>query len=288
MLLHTKKNSISTILLCEINHLFCISKFYCILTNFIILFAISFSFVACSGGKDVYDSVNISEQELDLLKSEENDKTVKVFDLKNIYTELSEEKQLSEALQKDSFYLVLQDSEYAYIQHVSENGPVISDPGTRAEYLYNFFTLALYPEKVFDSSVKVKEVYCFASSYYSGSGPYGNDYYIYYKTNKGDFVVFNEYSDRKCENVYVLPINDFRALSKQLLDYVQANPTLMGGVTLKTVADLKPYEVATEEKTEFQWWIPLSIAGGAVIGACAGSLITVAVFKKKESQQVSL
>lgn len=253
---------------------------------FILLFAFSLSFLALTPAKKAYDSINISEDERFLLDLDETDKVVKVFSLGNIYKAFAEKKQLSEMLQSDTFYFVLQDSNYAYGHYIKENGVTVYDPGLYAEYLYNFLTLALQPEKVFDSSVKVKETYCFESSYYSSFSL--KDYFIYYKTNKGDFVVFSEsVDDEKSQNVYVIPVEDFCSFSKLLLAYIQESSLIAGGTGLVAVADLRPYKVATKEIKPVKWWIPVSIVGGAVLGAGLGSLITLVVLKKKKSQQES-
>ena len=252
---------------------------------FILLFAISLSFICCSPKSENYDSININENEKSSLDLDETDRIVKIFSLDSIYDAFAEEKQLSEMLQGDTFYFVLQDSNYAYGHYVKEDGVTVYDPGLFAEYFYNFFNLALQPEKVFDSSVKVKEIYCFESSRYSSVST--KDYFIYYKTNKGDFVVFSElpYSDKKCESIFVIPVEDFRSFSKLLLVKIQENPFVDGGRTLHEVADLKSYKVTTKDIKPVKWWIPVSIVGGAVLGAGLGTIITLVVFKKKKSQQ---
>lgn len=64
-----------------------------------------------------------------------------------------------------------------------------------------FYEYAVSPNKVFDPSVQVNEVYCLEGSL-SIDGAY-----IYYSTDKGDYVLFKEFLNYN--ESYLFPISDF-------------------------------------------------------------------------------
>ena len=248
---------------------------------FILLFAISFSFVAFA---------DVPADELPSLKSQypalnlsENEQAIEFYHQRHLFHEIANGAKIEDLIQstpgKKHFIIFQNDKEQAYYKTIDGENVKEFSYGTNKESVYRFYQYALQPEKVFKSSVDVEAVYCF------NAGVFTHDPAIYFKTDKGEFVLFyDEFSEGfNSRKMYLIPFEDFCNLSKSLIEARNENPDTVEN-HLSQVADLTQYRFSEIAPRKFPWWSVLAVAT-TLVSALASSFVTIAVLKKKKSQQ---
>ena len=120
--------------------------------------------------------------------------------------------------------------------------------------------------------LSVKNVY-----YLDGDSSY-DGIYIYYETDKGDYVYYKEYAE--AEDGYLFPVKEFYKLAKEVEAVREKNKYGYGGPTLlSSVVDISSYKVTPMN--------PLLVALGALVGVAAVAVLAVVLVKKKRAKTSS-
>ena len=212
---------------------------------FILLIGVCvFCLASCFQSSDakLHDSIHLTAEERSLLNTSEDDVVLKVF-----YGDFTSEF----AMQKD-IETITKDSAIAYwIVHSDgthegkkiDNGEAARISGSSwDEYWCELFRYAVSPNAVFDSSVRILEVYCIDSSNsYLGS-------HIYYVTDHGIYVLIK--TDARTEEFYLVSGSDFSKMTKAVVNERILNADLEGITTYDSVWDLEPYVWSPEHLFE--------------------------------------
>ena len=99
-------------------------------------------------------------------------------------------------------YMVAKSSEEIYIKDIYQGVGITRE----FDEWDGFYTYTIYPNLIFDSSVKVNKIYCL-----DGSRAY-DGVYIYYDTDHGAYVLFKKYANAK--ETYLFPLSDFYEYTK--------------------------------------------------------------------------
>ncbi|MBO5203843.1 MAG: hypothetical protein J6B72_04445 [Clostridia bacterium] len=163
----------------------------------------------------ITDSLNISQEEYDLLKNSDNDVIIKLFN--SIYMPFFAERKTVDDLLDQGFvcYLVPTNEDTVCSKRII-NGTVTTakDLSWYKLYIYDFlYDCTLSYDTLFNSTsatsnienLKVLEIYCL-----NGMVAY-NGIYIYFVTDNGDYVYYNQlcYGDRSKDIGYLMPLNVF-------------------------------------------------------------------------------
>lgn len=189
----------------------------------------------CAEGN--YDSINIDPQERQTVQTSDDDTVIKLYS--GIFIKVfSEKKEINTIISGqnilEEIYMLKTDDVIKYKHFYNDTLVEI----TQTHHLSGwnqFSTYAISPDNVFDSSVTVNNIYCL-------SGESSHDgVYIYYVTDKGDYVLYKEYLSSDKE--YLFPINDFYDFAKIVYDDRVQNKDMEGsGTPIEELLDLKTYE----------------------------------------------
>lgn len=157
------------------------------------------------------DSFNIDPDYLDLAQSSPNDEVIKVLCGNRLYKFAldAEIKEVWENSDKDAFavdyYIVASEQNQLSIKSFLKDSEDRIDIYDGFEFFCDdIFIYAFYPERVFNNKTEVINTYCFVEAAPNGWNGYA--YYIYFVTNKGDFVLYKVGHDGE---VYLLPLRKF-------------------------------------------------------------------------------
>lgn len=132
-------------------------------------------------------------------------------------------------------------------------------------------------------NASVEEVYCF------DAGDYNLGLYLYYVTDKGDFVTFRR--DKYKEKAYVMPVEEFNKLSAAYYNELEKLPKDTYGDSIDDLTafyDLKKYEVIPGAVVEPDMTLPMIIGAAAGIAIMAVvCIIIVIVVKSKKNKRSS-
>ena len=236
----------------------------------LVILALIFSLgVFSSCAKKEYDSVNLPYEEKLDVKVASFFHTVKIPDGNSLPLDIATD------FQADSF---LGDVYYFYPFLIETLG-VLKYPET-GQMNYSdcgaFWQYALHPEKVFGYSTKVENTFCFTS----GKGAI---MMIYYKTDKGDFVLLKGYNTSSPEysekTIYLFSAEELKPLISRYNETVEEKGLFMGGpLQLNSVTDISQYEITPRL---LSWNGIIMIVTALVCIAIAVALIVVKRKKKK-------
>lgn len=190
------------------------------------------------------DSLYIETDEISRLNVNEKDTIIKLF-CGSFMKSFSLKNNIADIVSDDNvLYMVIKDSKEIkyYKDRDGEFNRIIY--GFIPDWS-EFYEYAFSPNTVFDSDVNVEQVYCL-------SGEASHDgVYIYYVTNKGEYVLFKEYL--AADEMYLFPIEDFYLFSAAVYENrVLFKDADGGGAALHELFELDAYLV--EPKTNLNWF----------------------------------
>lgn len=220
--------------------------------------------------EECYDSVNIPPKEKQLVQDSPSDTVTKLYT--GMFMGAFSEKQdiqamTSEAVKKKDAveeYLVQSDDGGTELRQIIEDewvftiGPSVGEAGWGT-----FVTYARSPDKVFDFPVTVSNVYCL-----NGVRNH-NGAYIYYVTDKGDYVLYKEWLDDDKE--YLLPVEKFYDFAKIIYEERRKSNGDGGQMSVEDVFQRIQNESSPHQKNRKLLWIG-AITGLLVTGCGAGLL----------------
>lgn len=153
---------------------------------------------------DPYDSVHLNLEEESPLKTNSDDIVVKLYG--GLF--------MSAFARHEDVTLMIEKSSISYLIDTSDGGTLYKrysdgEPETLSFGIFSwdgFYTYAISPDLVFDSSVKINATYCL------NGAPNHDGFYIYYDTDHGTYILFKEYETSK--EMYLFPILDFYEFAK--------------------------------------------------------------------------
>lgn len=186
-----------------------------------------------------YDSIHIENEEASQFKQKEDDVVIKLYGGGFMHS-FAERKKIADILTDELCnYLVISESEIIYKTY-RNNEVVTIFPTTDSSDWREFYKYAISPNRVFDESVKIYNVYCL------NGAPSYDGAYIYYVTSEGDFVLYKEFLTD--EEEYLFPIDVFY----QFAEKVQADKMLYEdydgvGTASDELFDLASYKLGVYE-----------------------------------------
>ena len=244
-----------------------------ILCFFVALLILLSCTVVASGAVD-YDSVNIPPDEFSSVQESKKDIVVKLYNssyMKGFSQGKSVEEMISTSLQ--TVYMVIEQPFKNNITYKAyyKDGKLydLAFPTDWSE----FYIYAISTDLVFDSSIKVNKVYCLDGE------PSHNGVYIYYETNKGDYVLFKEYLT--AEDTYLFPIEDFRDFAKAVCEENERNKGADGGEkNINEIYDLDSYVF----HKRISWQGCIIIAGSIILVLITSFVIYTVIRKRKKAR----
>jgi hypothetical protein len=206
------------------------------------------------------DSVKIDTEVMNKFKEKESD-TVIMLLYNGMFMYAFAEKQTIEEIVSGNCVLsqnimVMTDSVIKY--KVERNERIVTlRQTTDWSKLYKY---AVKPSRILSNispKLEVKNVYCLDGE------PSHDGVYIYYSTDKGDYIYYKEYLI--AEKEYLFPLNDFYEFASIVQEERNLNKDRDGGGrSIDELYDLGKYEI----KTGLSLWITLPIAILIIIGTC--------------------
>ena len=235
---------------------------------FITFFTVSVS------AEDNYDSVNIDPEELSLMKDSSDDTVVKLYG-GMFMPDFAEKKNIEEIINDDTsidYMVISKNGNITYKNY--RNGKInIINPANGISDWSEFYKYAISPEKVFGYATEIYNVYCL-------DGESSHDgVYIYYFTDKGEYVLYKEYLS--ADEEYLIPIADFYNISKVIHEErLKFKFSEGGGRPIDELLDMKSY--VFRDNTYLYFVIPILI-----ISIVIGSVIGIIIYKKKKASSVN-
>lgn len=132
-----------------------------------------------------------------------------------------------------------------------------------------FRNYALSPNKLFKKSTFSSSDLTIDSIYCLDGEPSHDGIYIYFTTNKGDYIYYKEYAS--AEKEYLFPINEFYDFAKAIADERIQNGALDGAFKpIEEIYNIANYEITEKNTPILSWLLPLIIflliAAGCIIG----------------------
>lgn len=177
------------------------------------LFTLSVVFILCATiftiptsaeTYDLYDSVHLNSEEESPLKTNSDDIVVKLYG--GLF--------MSAFARQEDITTMIEKSSVSYLIDTSDGGILYKrysdgEPETLSFGIFSwdgFYTYAISPDLVFDSSVKINVTYCL------NGAPNHDGFYIYYDTDHGTYILFKEYENSK--ETYLFPLSNFYEFAK--------------------------------------------------------------------------
>ena len=256
------------ILICEVNSFMKKLIYTALCTIVLTLFTILVS------AEDNYDSVNIDSEELSLMKDSSDDTVVKLYG-GMFMPDFAEKKKIEDIINDDTsidYMVISKDGNITYKNY--RNGKInIINPANGISDWSEFYKYAISPEKVFGYSTEIYNIYCLDGE------PSHDGVYIYYFTDKGEYVLYKEYLSADKE--YLIPIADFYDISKAVHEErLKFKFSEGGGLPIDELLDMKPY--IFRDNTYIYFVMPILI-----IAIVIGGVIGIIVYKKKNASSVN-
>lgn len=150
---------------------------------------------------EVTDSLNLSAEEKTQLNLFSDETVVKLFG-GMFMGDFSEKKDIASIVSESQIMYLTQKRFGKIVYKKYYEGEMVElNPATGISDWSDFYKYAVYPNKVFDSSVTVKKVYCL-------NGEASRDgVYIYYDTDQGEYILYKEYLS--ADETYLFPLSTF-------------------------------------------------------------------------------
>ncbi len=136
-----------------------------------------------------------------------------------------------------------------------------------------FAQYAIFPEMIFGTNIRVHKTYYF----YQGDRDAS---FIYYNTNKGEYVLYQLYPYHK--DLYLIPFSDFYALQKDLWNLRMEWGGKDGMMLMTDVCDMSKYLITPKEYKPSLPWLSIVITASVVI--IASSMTTAVILNKRKKQ----
>jgi len=151
-----------------------------------------------------YDSVHLNSEEESPLKTNSDDIVVKLYG-GLFMSAFARQEDITTMIEKSSVSYLIDTSDGGILyKRYSEGGPKTLSFGIFS--WDGFYTYAVSPTLVFDSSVKINTTYCL------NGAPNHDGFYIYYDTDHGTYILFKEYENSK--ETYLFPLSNFYEFAK--------------------------------------------------------------------------
>ena len=176
------------------------------------------------------DSIHFASEEESLLNISTDDVAFKVFcgEFASKFAKEEDIKAIAKESDKVVFWIVHSNGMYDCKEYKNEEMVRVTYSGWEKMHEY-----AVSPSTVFDSSVKVREVYCLDELGFDFSTC------IYYDTDHGSFVLLKK--NQMDEEVYLFPLSVFCEMSEAVYNERILNANNEGIPTYEDVYDLEPY-----------------------------------------------
>ena len=224
------------------------------------------------------DSLHLTSEEKTLLEVSSDDVVVKIF--AGFFMEsFSRQEDILSILEKSkTWYLVERnnDDEMALSMYRRKDNGELGRFSYATSGWSNFYTYAVSPNKVFDSSVKVNSVYCLDIE------PSPEDVCIYYDTDQGDYVLYRQ--NLFGDETYLFPISVFYEVQEVLYNDLRAIPELNVGTNppLKELYDADRYlfrdgHLFNPKSNAFHW----VVMGLIIVPLAAGGVLWFLFHRRK-------
>ena len=146
------------------------------------------------------DSIHLESEERSLLNASPEDTVVKVY-ANDIIRNFESRKDIADILaDSEIMYMIVKDSGYISYYNFYKGQLTELRKETGVPDWSEFYTYAVFPSLVFESTIKVEQVYCL-----DGMSPW--HVAIYYATDHGNYILYKKHL--KVPETYLFPLNEF-------------------------------------------------------------------------------
>lgn len=231
------------------------------------------------------DSVKINNEVKNKMKDKSDDVVLILYSASFMHR-FAEKIEIEDMISYDvnEKYLVVSKDSYQY-KRIINNDDIVTIQYASTDWSETYKN-AINPKAVFeaiDSEIIIYQIYCLdGASNHDG-------HYIYYKTNKGDFVFYKQYSI--VEKEYLMPIEKFYEFAEIAWAERTKYPENDGGILdLSQIYDLSDYEIKIDYsqtpgnlKTHKLYAIIVACAV-LVLGACGITMFFISKNKKLKTK----
>lgn len=207
------------------------------------------------------DSIRISSDEMQVVQNTSQDIIVKLYG-GYFMDDFNEEKRIGDIINNDDLhilYMIIGRRGHISYKH-NYHGEIvkISSSMLRSDWT-DFHQYAISTGMVFDNSFEVNQVYCLNGE------PSHDGVYIYYSTNKGDYVLFKEYLDSDEE--YLFPLEDFYRFAKVVYEDRYLNRYKDGGGRpVNELFDMNQYTFHPRYRNIWIVYVGIALVAVAAVG----------------------
>jgi hypothetical protein len=222
-------------------------KFTAILLSIITLtLYFSIGVFAVNSAVNSNDSLEINSDEAAKFKNDSSDTVIKIYNgsfMHGFADKVTIDKLISSDYVLEPFYMVISKTE-GRVCKAERNGAIISVNMSDWNKLYK---TTISPQKVLQtvsSEITVKNTYCLDGE------PSHDGVYLYFVTDKGDYVYYKEYVS--AENEYLFPVEKFYDFAKAVYTERQEYNKIgtAGGIPpIEEIFDLKAYKIRSTNST---------------------------------------
>ncbi len=247
------------------------------MTLFLLLGACTFPAAA----EEKFDSLNIPKDELQLLETElekEPENTVVKLYRTSPMRMFSQKSSIEAILGPDQevyeVYLIKTIDNTKFMQMYEGKMARISSMVTALEIWVDFVEYALEPSKVFDETVKVLNIYCLMGTAVNDGG------YIYYVTDKGDYVLYK--SNMTLEIEPLMPVADFYEIAQKVCEENDL-AAAMGWDCGNAAGEFNSSELSSRPERNSLFIIAAVISGVIIVGGGTFGLVFWFKIKKRKN-----
>ena len=252
------------------NRLYVKRMFFCISVSSLLIYSIMGMPVSAVSN----DSVNLSSEEEKLLHKLSPGTSIKLYNgmfMHGFAEKMTIDELLSKEFTLEEIYVNIPPLPMIPVSYLkiadgeAQHTDLIYDEG---EFFAKYYDKGKSVLKSISVNAKIEKVYCLDGE------PSHDGVYIYYVTNKGDFVLFKEYA--AAENAYIMPLDIFYEFSSVVLvdriKYGNYNGRISA---IEELYDLSKFEVKETSG---------AVIGAAVAGSIMipGSILCATVKKRKK------
>ena len=178
------------------------------------------------------DSIHLESEERSLLNASPEDTVVKVYS-NDIIRNFESRKDIADILaDSEIMYMIVKDSGYISYYNFYKGQLTELRKETGVPDWSEFYTYAVFPSLVFESTIKVEQVYSMDSM------SLWDEVAIYYVTDCGDYILYKEYVT--APETYLFPLDDFYLYAESVV-LSKGDGYSDGGVSNDESFDLESY-----------------------------------------------
>ena len=204
------------------------------------------------------DSVDVDPNEVEIFKQSDSDRVIKLYGLSFMHL-FAEGADIESFKVHEELNMVI--SPFNGIRYMRMRNGNLEHVTISVSDWSEFYKYAVYPERVFGAFTEVYNVYCL-------NGDASHDgVYIYYVTDKGDYVLYKEFLSSNEQ--FLFPVEDFYVYAKDVWELRLSQADRDGGGMPELSEDILNYQ-DNYKFVSYDWIFYVVISVALVVGVSAG------------------